>query len=193
MDGEVYYYGPILPAQEATVYQAELMATTVWRHDEVTLFGKHITTAREVAWYGDQHFSYRYSGRTKVALPWSATLRSLKALIEERSGARYNSCLINLYHSGDEGMGWHSDDEKELTPQGAIASLSLGAERRFSLRHKVTGETIHVTLEHGSLLLMKGATQTHWLHRLPPARRIREPRINLTFRSMRRQGPEAAS
>jgi len=193
LDGEVYYFGAVINAEEASLYLKELLATTAWRRDEVTLFGKRIITAREVAWYGDQNFPYRYSGATKIALPWSEPLQKLKRLIEQRTGATYNSCLLNLYHDGGEGMGWHSDDERELTPQGAIASVSLGAERRFSFRHKRSGETIDVMLEHGSLLLMKGATQTHWVHRLPPARRVREARVNLTFRRMLPLGPEAGA
>lgn len=169
MDGEAFYFGPILSAAEACAYEAQLRETIAWRRDEVVLYGKRIVTSREVAWYGDESFPYRYSGATKVALPWNSALCSLKALVEKLSQAPFNSCLLNFYHSGSEGMSWHSDDEKELTPQAAIASLSFGAERKFSFRHKLTKQTVHVELEHGSLLLMKGATQTHWLHQLPPA------------------------
>lgn len=189
IDGEAYYFGPILGIQEASDFETQLRETIAWRRDEVVLYGKRIVTAREVAWYGDESFPYRYSGVIKVALPWNSALRSLKALVEERSQAQFNSCLLNLYHSGSEGMGWHSDDEKELTPQAAIASVSLGVERKFSFRHKQTKQTVHVLLEHGSLLLMKGATQTHWLHQLPPSRRVQAARINLTFRLMRPLSP----
>ncbi|HAV54098.1 MAG TPA: alpha-ketoglutarate-dependent dioxygenase AlkB, partial [Aequorivita sp.] len=104
--------------------------------------------------------------------------------IETISGETFNSCLLNLYHSGAEGMGWHSDAEKDLKKNGAIASVSLGAERKFALKHKQTKETVSLNLEHGSLLLMKGTTQTHWLHRLPPTKKIHDPRINLTFRTI---------
>lgn len=108
----------------------------------------------------------------------------LKRLIELKSGETYNSCLLNLYHNGDQGMAWHSDGEKDLKKNGSIASLTLGAERKFSFKHKETKETISLTLENGSLLIMKGETQSHWLHRLPPTKLVSKPRINLTFRSI---------
>jgi len=100
------------------------------------------------------------------------------------NGATYNSCLLNLYHNGDEAMAWHSDDEKTLAPNAAIASISLGAERKFAFKHKRTSEIISLLLEHGSLLVMKDTTQTHWLHRLPPTKTTDKPRINLTFRTI---------
>ncbi|MEO9210196.1 MAG: alpha-ketoglutarate-dependent dioxygenase AlkB, partial [Ginsengibacter sp.] len=103
---------------------------------------------------------------------------------EEKSGESYNSCLLNLYHTGQEGMAWHSDGEKDLKKNGAIASLSFGAERKFAFKHKRTKETVSINLQPGSLLVMKGSTQTHWLHRLPPTKMIRSPRINLTFRTI---------
>jgi len=96
----------------------------------------------------------------------------------------FNSCLLNLYHSGEEGMAWHSDAEKDLKKNGAIGSLSLGAERKFAFRHKQTKEKVELYLEHGSLLVMKGTTQTNWLHRLPPAKKVTALRINLTFRTI---------
>jgi alkylated DNA repair dioxygenase AlkB len=111
-------------------------------------------------------------------------LKDLKSLVEKVSGETYNSCLLNLYHVGEEGMGWHSDDEKELKKDGAIASLSFGAERKFQFKHKKTDDQVDVFLEHGSMLLMKGTVQTHWLHRLPPTKKVLKPRINLTFRTI---------
>jgi alkylated DNA repair dioxygenase AlkB len=104
--------------------------------------------------------------------------------VEGKTGGTYNSCLLNLYHNGDEGMAWHSDDEKTLGENSAIASFSFGAERKFSFKHKQTKETVSMMLEHGSLLVMKGTTQTHWLHCLPKSKRITTPRVNLTFRTM---------
>ena len=105
-------------------------------------------------------------------------------LLQQVTGETFNSCLLNLYHSGGEGMAWHSDGEKDLKKNGAIASMTFGAERKFSFKHKETKETISLTLEHGSLLIMKGETQKHWLHRLPPTKLITQPRINLTFRTI---------
>jgi alkylated DNA repair dioxygenase AlkB len=108
----------------------------------------------------------------------------LKAITEVLTQTTYNSCLLNLYHNGDEGMAWHSDDEKTLQKEGAIASLSFGAERKFSFKHKKTKETVSLLLENGSLLVMKGTTQNNWLHRLPPTKKIHQPRVNLTFRTI---------
>lgn len=108
----------------------------------------------------------------------------LKAIVEELTGQKHNSCLLNLYHTGDEGMAWHSDDEKSLGKNTSIASLSFGAERKFALKHRVSKDPVSLILENGSLLVMKGATQTNWLHSLPKSKKITEPRINLTFRTM---------
>ena len=183
-DGVASYHGPVLGNCEAWDYFEALRVTVPWKHDEVVIFGKHHVTAREVAWYGDSDFPYTYSGATKRALPWTRELAALKCLVEKLTGAIYNSCLLNLYHDGKEGMGWHSDDEKTLVKDASIASISLGAERKFAFKHKRTKETVSLMLEHGSLLEMKGRTQTFWLHRLPPSTRVAEPRINLTFRAM---------
>ena len=148
------------------------------------IFGKKIITKRKVAWYGDIPFPYTYSNTTKTALPWTKELLELKALVEKESGETYNSCLLNLYHDGSEGMAWHSDAELDLKKNGAIGSLSMGAVRKFAFKHKKTKESISQVLQHGSLLVMKGETQTHWLHRLPPTKVIFTPRINLTFRTI---------
>ncbi len=184
LEGSVYYYGKVFGKVEADQYLEILMTTIAWKNDEAYLFGKHILTQRKVAWYAEKPFEYTYSNRTKRALPWTRELFALKLLVEKLSGETFNSCLLNLYHSGEEGMAWHSDGEKDLKKDGAIASLSFGAERKFSLKHKNTKQTVSLILEHGSLLVMKGTTQTHWLHRLPPTRRKMGPRVNLTFRTI---------
>jgi len=183
-DGIVSYHGPILGEDETRNYYDSLMSTVPWKHDEVVMFGKPVVTSRKVAWYGDPGMSYTYSGTTKQPLPWTRELRELKAIAEQRTGATFNSCLLNLYHDGREGMGWHSDDEKSLVTHSSIASLSFGAERKFSFRHKRTKETVSVLLENGSLLVMAGETQIHWHHQLPKSAKVAAPRINLTFRSM---------
>jgi alkylated DNA repair dioxygenase AlkB len=183
-DGTVIYYGAIMPLQEANYYLTTFLDTIEWKNDEAMIFGKRIITKRKVAWYGDTTFSYTYSKTTKEALPWTPELQQLKKIIEERTGETYNSCLLNLYHSGDEGMGWHSDGEKELKKNGAIASVSLGAERKFAFKHKETKEVLSQVLAHGSVLVMKDQTQSHWMHRLPPTTRISKPRVNLTFRTI---------
>ena len=145
---------------------------------------KKIITKRKVAWYGDTNYYYHYSNVTKQALLWTKELLELKEIVEKESSATYNSCLLNLYHSGEEGMAWHSDGEKMLKKNGEIASLTLGAERKFSFKHKETKHKVDIVLEKGSLLVMKGTTQTNWLHRLPPTKLIKTPRINLTFRTI---------
>ncbi len=183
-DGEVCYYGSLVTARQADDYLQKLLKNIVWKHDEAVIFGKHMVTKRKVAWYGDKPYSYTYSNITKQALPWTEELLALKKLTERHTGATYNACLLNLYHNGNEGMAWHSDDEKMLVPKASIASLSFGAVRKFGFKHKTTGDTVWMLLEHGSLLEMKGATQQNWLHRLPTTRKVTTPRVNLTFRLM---------
>lgn len=182
-DGTVLYYGRILTNDLALLYFERLLSTVEWRHDELVMFGKRIVTARKMAWYGDGPFVYAYSGTSRTALPWTDDLRELKQLVEQRSAATYNSCLLNLYHQGAEGMAWHSDDEVTMAAGCAIASLSLGAERKFSFKHKHTGERVSLVLENGSLLVMRDETQTWWLHSLPKSKRVTTARINLTFRT----------
>lgn len=183
-DGEVIYHGIVFPKAAADHYAAVLMENIAWKHDEAVIYGKHLLTARKVAWYADKPFSYSYSGTTKQALPWTEELLTLKQVAEEQSGFRFNSCLLNLYHHGEEGMAWHSDDERSLGENTVIASLSFGAERKFAFKHKRTKETVALVLAHGSLLVMKGTTQSCWLHRLPPTTKVKRPRINLTFRTI---------
>jgi len=183
-DGEAVYHGILLPSKEANDYTETLLNTIDWKNDEAVIFGKRIITARKVAWYAGDIFSYTYSGVTKQALLWTKELLALKKLAEQLTGSTYNSCLLNLYHDGKEGMAYHSDDEKTLGKHSSIASMSFGAERKFLFKHKKTKQTISCILEHGSLLEMKGATQTHWMHRLPTTTKVSKPRINLTFRTM---------
>lgn len=185
-DGIVNYYGKIMPHVQAQHYLQQLLNTIDWRNDEAVIYGKHIVTKRKVAWYGDNAFSYTYSGVTKQALAWTKELIELKALTEQLTGDKFNSCLLNLYHDGNEGMAWHSDDEKALGKNTTIASLSFGAERKFGFKHKRNKDTpnVYVMLEHGSLLVMKGTTQTNWVHRLPPTTKVTTPRVNLTFRTI---------
>jgi alkylated DNA repair dioxygenase AlkB len=183
-DGIVNYYGKLMSTNDASEMAQALLDRIEWRNDEAVIYGKRIITKRKVAWYGEEAFSYTYSNTTKTALPWTPELLFLKNLAEKHSGETYNSCLLNLYHDGSEGMAWHSDGEKDLRKNGAIASLSFGAERKFCFKHKKSGEKIDVFLEAGSLLVMKGETQTHWLHRLPPTTKVHQPRINLTFRTI---------
>jgi alkylated DNA repair dioxygenase AlkB len=173
-DGEVNYFGRIFDEVKRQFFFEKLFNEIAWKNDEAFIFGK----------YGDRDFSYTYSNATKSALPWTKELLELKAISEKLTNETYNSCLLNLYHDGSEGMAWHSDDEKALVNNAAIASLSFGAERKFCFKHKKSGERADVFLENGSLLVMKGVTQINWLHRLPPTKKVKVPRVNLTFRTM---------
>ena len=183
-DGITNYHGKILSEAKSAFYYQKLLSEIEWKNDEAIIFGKRIITKRKVAWYGNKNFDYNYSNVTKQALLWTDELLALKEIVEKESKATYNSCLLNLYHSGEEGMAWHADGEKMLKKNGEIASLTLGAERKFSFKHKTTKQKIDVLLERGSLLVMKDTTQTNWLHRLPPTKRVKSPRINLTFRTI---------
>ncbi len=183
-DGISNYHGKILTQSQSQFYYQKLLSKIDWKNDEAIIFGKKIITKRKVAWYGDTNYYYHYSNVTKQALIWTKELLELKEIVEKESKATYNSCLLNLYHSGEEGMAWHSDGEKMLKKNGEIASLTLGAERKFSFKHKETKQKVDIVLEKGSLLVMKGTTQTNWLHRLPSTKLIKTPRINLTFRTI---------
>lgn len=181
-DGHTSYLPDFLtPADAAATYQS-LLHSTEWKNDEAFIFGRHIITSRKVAWYGDGNFDYAYSKITRTALPWTAELQSVRTRIEATCSINFNSCLLNLYHNGTEGMAWHSDDEKCMGDKPFIASLSLGAARRFSFKHKCSGDKVDILLEPGSLLIMKENTQTNWLHCLPKSTRVHSSRINLTFR-----------
>lgn len=183
-DGCVHYWGAIIPPEKALEYYNELLQHIAWKNDEAIIFGKHIITKRKVAWYADHAFEYTYSKISRTALVWTPLLLELKALVESKTGQQYNSCLLNLYHNGQEGMAWHSDDEKDLQPNGSIASLSFGASRKFAFKHKRNKTVVNFLLNSGDLLDMKNETQHHWLHRLPPTKKVFNPRINLTFRQM---------
>ncbi len=181
-DGESYYFGKVFNSENSSHYFDRLVRTISWKNDEVIIFGKRIITKRETAWYGDDGCEYVYSGISRKPMPWTNELSELKKMAEKISENKFNSCLLNLYHDGDEGMSWHSDDESSLGKDIVIASISFGAERKFVFRHKKTKEKISTILEDGSLLVMKGQTLFNWHHALPKSKKIKQPRINLTFR-----------
>ena len=183
-DGTVNYYGQLWSEQQANMYLNKLLQNIAWQNDELMMFGKKIVTKRKVGWYAEKPFKYTYSKTTKKALPWNEDLMELKAKIEKKSGKTFNSCLLNLYHSGNEGMGWHTDAEPELKKDGAIASLSFGAKRKFVFKHIESKEKVDLFSEHGSLLIMKGTTQSFWQHTLPKTKKVTTPRVNLTFRTI---------
>lgn len=183
-DGTVVYFGRILDSESINVFYNQLLVEIPWQSDEVMMFGKRIIMKRKMAWFADDGISYTYASSRKEALPWTETLLKLKQIVSDSSGHTYNSCLLNLYQDGEQAMGWHADNEKQLLKNGAIASVSLGAERKFAFKHRTNADRVDVVLENGSLLLMKDETQQHWLHRLPPTKRVKSPRINLTFRTI---------
>jgi len=183
-DGKVNYLGEVFNERECAHLLNALRESLTWKTDELFMFGKIVTTQRKIAWIGDQGCSYKYSGLQKHPQPWTRELLDIKSKVEDLTDCHFNSCLLNLYHNGNEGMGWHSDDEKELDEQAPIASLSLGGRRKFSFRHKKEKTSISFFLENGSLLMMHSPTQQYWLHSLLKTKTVVEPRINLTFRKI---------
>ena len=181
-DGVANYHQSVFSEDESISLMKKLSETIIWKNDESKLFGKHYITKRKVAWYGDKAFEYRYSNIERTALFWTHELLYIKDRIEKFTSESFNSCLLNFYHDGSESMSWHSDNESTLQKNATIASLSLGANRRFCFKHKKTKEKHEVTLNNGSLILMKDKTQSNWLHQLPKMLKIKNPRINLTFR-----------
>ncbi len=165
----------------------QLLNEVAWKHDELTLYGKKIITKRQVAFEGDEHIAYTYSKQEKMASPWSKIVLELKQKLEKELNTQFNGCLLNLYATGEIGMAWHSDNEPELESEGIIASLSFGATRTFQLKHKQSGEKIDVKLENGSLVVMDMHSQKHWMHQLKKEPKIKEPRINLTFRQFKNE------
>lgn len=183
-DSIVELHPGVFDRAESQHYFEALLAQIPWEHDEVVLFGKHIVTQRKMAWYASNAIPYSYSNATKNVLPWNDLLTEIKLKIEALTHEKFNACLLNLYHDGNEGMGWHSDDEKSIVPQSTIVSVSFGATRKFAFRNKKDKAQISVVLESGSVLLMKGATQSEWQHALMKSKKVKSPRINLTFRQM---------
>ena len=183
-DGIALYYDKIIGDEQVKQLYDALFNNIHWENERVIMFGKEIITKRKVAFFSDPSISYRYASKTKIGLPWTSTLITIKNRIESITKESYNACLLNLYHNGEESMGWHSDNEKEIITNSSIASLSLGANRKFSFKHKVSKETVSIELEDGSLLEMKGSVQAHWWHALLKSKKVTDARINLTFRQM---------
>ena len=175
-----------LAPELAAAYLRELETTITWRQEPIRLFGRAVMQPRLTAWYGDPGAVYGYSGLRLAPLPWTPALVELRTQVEAAAAARFNCVLLNLYRHGQDSMGWHADDEPELGAAPVIASLSLGATRRFRLRPRDAQCPPHppVTLEltSGSLLLMRGPTQQYWQHAVPKTARPTAPRLNLTFR-----------
>ena len=182
LDGDARLIMDALPAADADGCFSDLLESVDWRQEHATLFGRRIALPRLTAWYGTR--GYSYSGICHDPVPFTPLLATLKSTVERVSGRQFNSVLVNLYRDGQDSMGWHSDDEASLGPEPEIASLSLGATRRFHLKHKTCGERVALDLAHGSCLIMKGRCQACWRHQLPKTRKTVGQRINLTFRTI---------
>lgn len=184
-DGHALYISSVFDENSCDALFASLLNTVNWKEDQLVMFGKLITTKRKVAWVGDAGCSYTYSGVKKFPQAWTPALLEIKQKVEALAQHTFNSCLLNLYHDGSEGMGWHSDDEKELEQAAPIASVSFGGERKFTFKHKFDRTSVSLTLANGSVLLMQAPTQQYWQHSLTKTKRLVAPRINLTFRAIR--------
>ncbi len=183
-DYSVLDFGLIMNSNYAHEIFLELYKNAPWKPDKIIIYGKENITKRKYVYFGDNKFDYKYSGVSHTSLAYSPVIKKLKSKIEKIVNQNFNSVLLNLYYDGSQGMGWHSDDESTLGSQPMIASLSLGATRRFDLKHKQTKETKHINLESGQLIVMSQKSQSHWKHQIPKQLKIKEPRINLTFRRL---------
>lgn len=187
--GHLRIWSSFFEAQKASEMLGRLWDEVEWSQHHVRIAGRRVPCPRLSAWYGIDGAQYAYSGHTYVPLPFSPLLDEIRREVELAAGHPFNSALLNAYRDGADSMGWHSDDEPELGPQPVIASVSLGATRRFRLRHRRQKlDPVALDLEHGSLLVMDGDTQAHWCHAVPKTRRSVGLRVNLTFRRIRTEG-----
>jgi alkylated DNA repair dioxygenase AlkB len=181
-NGTLEYIPAFLSPQNSALLFDELLAETPWNQGTISIFGKKIATPRLEAFYAEKGMNYAYSGQQLTVHPFTKVLERLKNQIEQYTGQKFNSILINLYRNGNDSNGWHADNEKELGVNPFIASLTLGTERRFDLMHIKTKEKKSIILENGSLLLMGEEIQHHWKHQIAKTKKVHTPRINLTFR-----------
>ncbi|GAC1585028.1 MAG: alpha-ketoglutarate-dependent dioxygenase AlkB [Candidatus Elarobacter sp.] len=182
-DGLVTYDPSFLEPAFAERALEGLATEAAWKQESIRMFGRLVPVPRLTAWHGDPGTTFTYSGLTNVPAPWTPLLSELRDRVCAAAQVPFNSVLLNRYRSGDDGMGWHADDEPELGD--VIGSVSLGATRTFRFKHRVDGERREVALANGSLLVMSGDSQRCWLHAVPKQTRVRGPRINLTFRVVR--------
>ena len=181
-DGTATLYHDFLDAQFAMRAFNQIRDESQWEQPEITIFGNTVLEPRLSTWHNELGEGYKYSGVMRRAQPFSKTLSDIRKRCSEVTNTPFNSALVNFYRNGQDGVGWHSDNEACNGPEPTIASVSLGATRRFDMRHRKTGETIKIQLESGSLLVMAGKSQQCWVHQVAKTKRVHEPRINLTFR-----------
>lgn len=185
-DAELDYLPGWVDAALAERWLQALVEQTPWQQPELFIHGRYHRTPRLTAWYGEPEARYRYSGKVHEPLPWTALLDDIRQRLMAEVGQALNAVLLNYYRDGQDSMGWHSDAEPELGREPLIASLNLGGSRRFDLRRVGATRIEHsLTLEHGSLLVMRGPTQHHWQHQVAKTRQACAPRLNLTFRLIR--------
>lgn len=186
-DGELLLLPRWLGDIDVERLMQSLLAQVPWEQSVIQLYGRPVQIPRLNAWFGDPGCGYAYSGHRLPLHPWLPALAQLRERLQRELNVDTNSVLVNLYRDGQDSVAWHSDDEPELGRNPIIAAVSLGAERRFSLRHRRNKslEPLHLQLPSGSLLLMSGTTQHHWHHCLPKSTRVKAPRISLTFRQTR--------
>ncbi|MDO9169741.1 MAG: alpha-ketoglutarate-dependent dioxygenase AlkB [Methylobacter sp.] len=184
-DGELYLIKQFYSLPEADLLFAKLHADLAWQEEAIFIYGKWVKVPRLICWYGDPGAWYSYSGVNHQPMPWTPALQAIREKLEQQCHCTFNSVLANLYRDGKDSMGCHADDEKQLGKNPVIASLSLGDQRLFKLRHKKSQEKLDIVLGHGDLLVMSGTLQHHWMHTLPKTKKMKMPRINLTFRQIK--------
>ncbi|SFU32535.1 Alkylated DNA repair dioxygenase AlkB [Pustulibacterium marinum] len=183
-DADVVYFPSFSSEKDSDIIFNQLLNNTHWQEDEIKVFGKTYLQPRLTALYGDHGKSYKYSNITMHPIPFNETIIEIKKAVEAIAETTFTSCLLNLYRNGQDSNGWHADNEKELGKNPIIASVSFGETRLFKLKHRKLPVKQDILLTHGSLLIMKGATQHHWLHTIPKTKKQKSERINLTFRTI---------
>ena len=183
-DAEAHYYPHFLSQKEADTLLAKALNEFPWQGGEIKIFGKTYAIPRREVYFGDEGKHYSYSGKTLSLVPWQKDIFQVKSALEKTFDIKLNACLANLYRDGLDSNGWHADDEPELGEQPIIASISLGATRKFQIKHKKTTEKSAIDLTHGSLLLMGKGMQTQYKHQIPKQKKVSQPRVNLTFRNI---------
>ena len=182
-DGSALLIPEFLSEDLADAALSELMSTNAWEQQSLLMYGKVVDEPRLSTWHSDGQ-TYTYSGRARHPQPWTPLLHTIRELCEHKTSHTFNGVLVNFYRDGEDHLGWHSDDELINGSEPLIASVSLGAERRFDMRHRNTGELVSTPLSHGSLLVMSGLSQKCWEHRIPKIPHLGHPRVNLTFRRL---------
>lgn len=184
-DADVVFHPALLTSPDRDRLLAEIGETVIWQQEALRMYGKETPIPRLTAWYGDPGAHYTYSGIANDPAPWTSPIAEILDVVQRETDAEFNCVLLNLYRDGSDSVSWHSDDEREFGHEPVIASVSLGATRKFQFRRKADPkDRVEIELTHGSLLVMRGRTQQSWQHQIPKTARPVEPRVNLTFRKI---------